>query len=160
MVSQKPCIACKAVLPLAEFYTHKRMADGHLNKCKSCCKAYARTKKNHAYDRARSMLPHRVEARAKYLKTERGKAVSQAAKQRWIEKNPIKRVAQNKVNNAVRDGKLIKPKSCGCGSTGYIHGHHDDYTKPLEVKWLCTACHRQRHKELDLERRATGYIKC
>ena len=29
--------------------------------------------------------------------------------------------------------------------------HHDDYTKPLEIMWLCLSHHAQRHAELDLD---------
>lgn len=32
-----------------------------------------------------------------------------------------------------------------CGEL-QVHGHHDDYTKPLEVRWLCPPCHRDWHK--------------
>jgi len=34
-----------------------------------------------------------------------------------------------------------------CGSSEYIHAHHDDYDKPLDVRWLCAAHHKQWHDE-------------
>jgi hypothetical protein len=40
----KACIACGETKPLPDFYTHPRMADGHLNKCKACCLVYARAR--------------------------------------------------------------------------------------------------------------------
>jgi transposase-like protein len=70
------------------------------------------------------------------------------AKTKWTEHNKEKRKIANAVNNAVRDKKLIKPNVCQeCGKTNCrIEGHHDDYSKPLDVRWLCSACHRAWHK--------------
>jgi len=56
--------------------------------------------------------------------------------------------AHAEVGRAVRSGRLIKGPCQVCGSTVRIEGHHDDYSKPLEVIWLCRPHHGQRHVEL------------
>lgn len=151
----KHCFKCGLEKPLSEFYKHKQMADGHLNKCKDCTKKDA---SNHyvanidrykEYEKARAGLPHRVKAREEYAKSDAGKIVGNAAKKRWSRRNPIKRMANVIVGNAVRDGKLIKPNACECcgSSPNRIHGHHDDYAFPLVVRWLCPGCHNKWHKE-------------
>ena len=55
----KECFKCGAIKPLTEYYKHKAMADGHLNKCKSCKKLDAKNYRLNnlenvrAYDRQR-----------------------------------------------------------------------------------------------------------
>jgi hypothetical protein len=152
----KKCFKCGEVKDLSAFYKHPQMADGHLNKCKECNKRDVRENRAakpeyyKAFDRSRAMLPHRVRARATYQRTEEGKASVRKAKAKWSTNNPEKRAAQHKVNNAVRDGRLIKTGCEVCGSTTRIHGHHDDYTKPLDVRWLCAKHHNEAHKGLRL----------
>src|SRR5208283_5739373 len=58
--------------------------------------------------------------------------------------NPEKIAAKQMVNKAVKDGSLIKSGTCEkCGASGRIEGHHPDYSKPMEVVWLCPPCHRK-----------------
>ncbi len=50
---------------------------------------------------------------------------------------------------SVQSGALVRPSCCSiCGGNNngeVIQGHHDDYTKPLEVRWVCMECHRDIH---------------
>jgi hypothetical protein len=58
--------------------------------------------------------------------------------------------AQKAVADAVRTGRLKKPEHCEvCGEKipkGKLQGHHEDYSKPLEVRWVCTKCHPAEDK--------------
>lgn len=42
---------------------------------------------------------------------------------------------------------LLLPKPCErCGSA-QAEKHHEDYGKPLQVTWLCRACHLAEHRQ-------------
>ena len=63
--------------------------------------------------------------------------------------------AQNLLEQAVEDGIVERVYVCEvCGDSGVfkdgrtkIQAHHDDYNKPLTVRWLCQRCHHEWHKE-------------
>jgi hypothetical protein len=60
----------------------------------------------------------------------------------------LKHAARNLVGLHIRTGRLI-PKPCEiCGTDLQIEAHHDDYDKPLDVRWLCRHHHREYHKTL------------
>jgi ribosomal protein S27AE len=52
--------------------------------------------------------------------------------------------AHRKVAAAVAAGKLVRQPCEVCGAT-VAQAHHDDYDKPLEVRWLCKPCHWAHH---------------
>ena len=155
MYDSKICFKCNVLKPLSEFYKHKMMADGHLNKCKECNKKDVRENRAERidyyleYDKSRANRPDRVKARLLYSQTEQGKASRRKATKKYLEANLIKRAASYLVNNAIRDGKLKKSYVCEeCNANDVrIHGHHDDYAYPLSVRWLCSKCHCKWHKE-------------
>jgi hypothetical protein len=150
----KVCRECNVDKPLSEFYKHEKMGDGYLNKCKSCVKSRVKKHRNEnlekarEYDKKRSMLPHRVQARKEYQETERGKEALRRARKNYRKKYPLAYAAHIVTRNAIRDGKLKPRKTCvSCKKNGEIHAHHDDYTRPLSVRWLCIKCHVKWHKE-------------
>lgn len=63
---------------------------------------------------------------------------------------PEKLEARNILRNAIRDGNIKKPDICTRCKNKFpknkIQGHHSDYSKPLEVIWLCQKCHNEIHK--------------
>lgn len=128
---------------------------GVTSRCAECHKKCVRKNRAEkieyyrAYDAKRFQeQPQRRAANEAYARTPRGKAQSIASKKKWLALNQVKRRAHIKVGNAVRDGILLKPVSCQiCGATDRrLHGHHEDYSRPLEVIWVCPPCHREFHK--------------
>ena len=130
----KQCFKCGQEKPLTEFYKHPQMKDGRVNKCKECNKLDVRKNREKRIDYYRA------------YDRERGNRQTVEYRRHYRESNPIKTGARTMVSNFVRDGKLAKPDACeDCGAAGRLHGHHDDYAKPLEVRWLCPACYHRWH---------------
>lgn len=55
-----------------------------------------------------------------------------------------KGIASQKLRSAVRYGKIVR-QPCEVCQTPKAQGHHTDYSKPLDVKWLCPKHHREEH---------------
>jgi len=67
----KVCFKCKRSKDISEFYTHPRMADGHLNKCKECTK--------------KDSIDHYADSRESCLKYERQRAKDLSRKKMVLE---------------------------------------------------------------------------
>lgn len=130
--TEKTCFKCGQSKPLSDFYKHPRMADGHLNKCKECAKA--------------DVHEHRHgKGREKVLAYDRMRGLRQPKEyfKEYAQRFPDRYKARNSVNNAVRDGRLIKLPCFLCGEKA--EAHHPDYSDPLNPVWLCPAHHKQAH---------------
>jgi len=149
---EKACFKCLQVKPLDHFYAHPKMADGRLGKCKECTKADTKANREERkdyyqkYDRERANIPRRVAAREAYSRTDEFRASHSAASAKYTASNRTRARANNAVVNAVRDGRLHRQPCAVCGES-HVEGHHPDYSRPLDVVWLCVKHHNQLHTE-------------
>ena len=153
----KTCFKCHRELPISEFYVHLQMGDGHLGKCKDC------TKKDTAARIARKKLD------LDWMLKERERCRLKDNRRRWLGLLPPacrdKRTeAQNKyrlrfperarahylVAESVKWGRMNRLPCSVCGDS-QSHAHHEDYSRPFDVVWLCPKHHSQRHRQLNKE---------
>lgn len=142
----KYCPRCDQNKRLEEFNRDRSQKDGRFSFCRDCHQIHGRTS-NRAYRRKH---PERVAARNKQYETEHPER--RAAKdKRMLKLYPEKAKARWAVNAAIREGKLEKPRRCGeCDELTekrHLHAHHADYSKPLNVSWLCRPCHGLQHRK-------------
>ena len=65
-------------------------------------------------------------------------------RRRQRDKHPEREAARKAVASAVRAGKLIR-QPCEVCQAAPAESHHDDYSKPLVVRWLCPTHHDEHH---------------
>lgn len=90
---------------------------------------------------------------------EKFRAIQCRHSRKWGLLNPEKRKAHQRVADALRcePPKLIKPKNCSlCKMGSRIEAHHPDYSKPLEVVWVCHPCHRMLEGRIGARNRANA----
>jgi hypothetical protein len=158
--SMKVCLKCGQTKPLYQFYS------SNLTNCKDCIKASVRQQREVYMQDPAWRLRERERCRLKqdrFRKTatpeqlERLKKQADASRKRWIEGNKPKLIAERMANNALRAGKLAKPACCEwCGASSELEKHHTDYSKPLDVVWLCIPCHAKTRRlgDAPIQRRA------
>ena len=157
-MKNKTCKKCGVEKPIDNFYTHKGMSDGHLNICKECVnERMANYRQDNLvrirkYDRNRPNQKERLKRQREKIKQNPEKYKKYLGAQKESrEKYKYKRNARTKVQRALQAGLLIKSPCCEiCGKINCkIHGHHQDYSKPLDVIWVCTECHGKLHRQYD-----------
>jgi len=115
---EKICTKCKARKSLAYFYRDRRTKDERRSWCKKC-------------DNARTI---------KYRKANIDLCRS------WERTYPIKKKAKSCILTAIRSGRIVRGKKCeACGNKEKLNAHHDDYSKTLDIRWLCVPCHQEWH---------------
>jgi len=154
----KRCSKCGEEKLLTEFYempkAYRRGAT-HRGQCKECMARYA-------HERYKKIGPqltpyyreyrkkNRDKYRAKDRRFYRNHRESELARgSEYYRKYPEKNRAHKAVQIAIERGEIVKPSTCSkCGEPHKnIQGHHEDYSKPLDVIWLCPPCHGELHRD-------------
>lgn len=134
----KTCNHCGAERPTEDFYRNRRMPDGRSNRCRDCCKRE---------DRERQQRPERLAKQRTYSATSfmRDPDKYRGYKRAWSQRNRDKRRAHHAVLSALRAGRLVALPCEVCG-LAKAAAHHDDYARPLDVRWLCVFHHAEHHR--------------
>ena len=146
----KTCKTCNETKPLEDFGVWRGTPT---SQCKTCynkyMQEYRKSPSLKAKMRAYWKSPEGCKTRSRYQRSPKGLE----RPKRWHAKNPGKRAVYQMVAAELRAGRMTKPAECShCGLTpSRIDGHHEDYSKPLEVTWLCRECHWRRHAEMGAE---------
>jgi len=158
----KECCRCGVKKSIKEFYKQSCGYLGRTGACKAC-----RIKKQLEYQKTdngiglrreyeRKMPIEEKRAKCKKFKKEnpsywieyyrQNKKIRLLSNQKYQRNNLEKSNAHSKLYYAIKTKKINKPEECSiCRSTGVLDGHHTDYSKPLEVIWVCRKCHTKIH---------------
>lgn len=122
LTCMKECRECHIEKPLSDYYRHAMMRDGHLNKCKPCVRSRVRRHRDENIDRIRAY----------------------DRKRGYREYDAVKAAARRKVNHELAAGRLVRKPCVRCGDVK-AEAHHEDYSKPLDVVWMCKTHHAEAH---------------
>src|SRR3990167_6430241 len=124
------CWRCNVFKERNAFNKDRTTKSGYDRRCRTCIAEYAKTRNNY------------TERKKEYLK-------EYSKVKRHSPESGYKFKAREELNWAVRSSKLKRPDNCSkCIRNKNIEGHHSDYSKPLEVIWLCKLCHYEVDKQM------------
>jgi len=151
----KQCPRCKALLQTSSFYHCASHSDGLQTYCKSCTKQLndahrrAHPEKYRGYMRKYALRTYWADPTAAIAKTKAWNDAhpnDRAIHSTLSRKREVYR-AGNTVSCAIEKGALVRQPCEKCGATP-ADAHHDDYSRRLNVRWLCRRCHQAYHRML------------
>jgi hypothetical protein len=106
--------------------------------CKDCKRIEYRNR------RERNIRTHKKKDATYYIRHKKEIAVK---RKEYNKKHKDRVYARGKVRVALLSGELMKPDSCSCCGKSMVNldAHHEDYSKPLIVVWICRKCHQIKH---------------
>lgn len=127
----KICTYCKVEKPLTAFRKDNQVKDGLSRKCRECFS------KDYYANREGEAIRHK-KYKENYRKTK-------AEKFRSLP--PEVRKARQTVAARIKYNTITRPSECDiCKRECKPDAHHEDYSKPLDIMWLCRSCHGQVHR--------------
>mgnify|MGYP001571783478 CR=1 FL=1 len=131
----KACPRCKTVFPVSQFYRDRSKYSGLVSYCKDCSRIYFR-EKNERY-----AIKFR-ERKRRYYRRHREAILKEMVSYYHENKDGFR--ARSKVRTAILNGSL-KRGLCSICKSADAEAHHPDYSKPLEIIWLCGRHHQRLH---------------
>jgi len=169
----KKCTKCGKKLSLDSFY--KKYENVLRSACKNCTNRMAREnyplfkgkrninmRKHYEENKKQYQITHAIyrrsengkeknnKARLRFLATEEGRESMRKSYKKWTANNKEKIKTHWVVQSALRS-KKIKRQSCELCREIKSEAHHEDYSKPLDITWLCRDHHKERHRTVILQ---------
>ena len=136
------CPSCKQWLRECDFYGDSKSPNGLKSHCKKCHTKISIATRDEINKRR---LNREHMRRARKSDPEKFKRIHREANRKRPKGTPAD-AARSKLRTEVRAGRIEQPSRCSeCNRRHKVVAHHEDYTKPLEVEWLCYECHGRRH---------------
>ncbi len=144
----KRCPKCNEVKPMSKFHKNKTTKDGLNHWCKPCVLAsnklsYIKNIEKYKEWNRVNKEKNRVWAKTSYKRRKANGKIDE-----YLEKcnpeNKQMRKAISRANKVLRKGGIKKMPCEVCGEAK-VDMHHEDYSKPLDVTWLCRSHHKQVH---------------
>ncbi len=134
----KLCSRCKIEKRKSAFYRDRSRCDKLSHRCKDCERLFKRE------SRERNLESNKERDDRYYKNHKDQKSDSRNA---WRLANKLKVIAHAKLRYALSIGK-VKKSNCEVCDDSRVDGHHEDYSKPLKVKWFCRKHHMRKHHDL------------
>ena len=149
-MDMKICIKCLLEKSFTDFY---RCGGNLLSSCKDCHRQYVRNRPNarfSARSSGSSIQIGRIRCADREYQRKRRKLnpVAKAEMNKvYREANPQKIKAHQILNSHLKSGRIAK---CPCEICNIVpaQAHHPDYSRPLDVRWLCPSHHKLEHLKL------------
>jgi len=133
----KKCSKCKIEKEDIEFSRSKNGKNGRCSVCKKCFFICYNIKRR---------VPKKINIKYITIMSPELRALKNLISKKSRLKHPIHTKARSIISHGIRDGKIIRQPCVHCGSIK-SQAHHPDYSKPLEVIWVCSKHHRLYHTE-------------
>jgi hypothetical protein len=142
-MESKKCIICNIEKVVSDYYVHRQMADGHLNKCKQCCKDQAAERHKRLSKNESFVEKERIRNREKYKRLN------------YYEKS--KKSIEDKpwAKTHIYKG-LHKKLKCEKGYELHHWNYNDAYLEDVLV--MNISDHRRLHKKLTLDKEKRIFI--
>lgn len=140
----KKCIICNLEKVVSEYYKHKQMGDGHLNKCKECCKSQSNVRYKKLYQSDEFVEKERQRQRDKYKRLD------------YYHKHAKNKQNKPWINTSIYKG-LHKKLNCEKGYELHHWNYNDEYLEDVII--LDISSHRRihRHLKLDVDKKIFHY---